>query len=239
MTTDHPRDEDIAEQLGSTLDSLDGAVNYMDWITDMIRPCLAGPLLELGAGHGTFTERFADAAGAVVSVEPDPASASLLRERFEADGRVAVVEGTLDALDEAARFESAVMINVLEHIDDDSGALAQLYSRLEPGGQLAIWVPAFALLYSDFDRRLGHHRRYRLRPLRELVESAGFDVEFARYVNLPGWFSWLIVARLLRQTPSDGPRVRVFDRFLVPPTRWVEDRIRVPFGQSILLVARR
>ncbi|MEZ5296197.1 MAG: methyltransferase [Ilumatobacteraceae bacterium] len=230
MAADDTTDDEIAEQLGSTLDSLDGAVNYVDWITDMIRPYLAGPLLELGAGHGTFTERFADTAGTVTSVEPDPASVSLLRERFEADERVAVVDGTLESLDDTARFGSAVMINVLEHIEDDRGVLLELHARLEPGGHLAIWVPAFECLYSDFDRRLGHHRRYRLLPLRELVESAGFEVEFARYVNLPGWFSWFLVARLLRQTPSNGPLVRAFDRLLVPPTRWIEDRIRAPFG---------
>ena len=57
-------------------------------------------------------------------------------------------------------FGSAVMINVLEHIADDQGALAAISDRLRPGGHLVIWVPAFPFLYSRFDEKLGHDGGY-------------------------------------------------------------------------------
>lgn len=229
---------DADEALASTLDVLDDAVNYMRWIVDLFAPYLEGPILEVGAGHGTFSQRLASF-GPVHSIEPDPHASTLLRERFADDPNISVERCVVEDLAAEPTFASAVMINVLEHIEDDAGVLSQLHDRLVPGGHLGIWVPAFGLLFSEFDRRLGHHRRYRLAPLTEMLEAAGFRIVEAKHVNLPGWFSWLLLTRLAGITPSSGPLVRVFDRVLVPLTRAVESRIRVPFGQSIFVVGRK
>lgn len=223
--------------LAPTLDSLDEAVNYMRWIVDLARPALAAPILEIGAGVGTFTAAFADIAP-VHAVEPGAQGTAVLRERFADDSRVRITQGVIDDLPPGAAYGSAVMINVLEHIEDDVAALQSIRSRLSQGGHIAIWVPAFPLLYSDFDRDLGHFRRYRLPGLRQVVTSAGFSVTDARYVNAPGFFSWLIITRLLKQRPTSGPLVTIFDRFVVPLVRRVESVVRPPFGQSILLIAR-
>ena len=96
------------------------------------------------------------------------------------------------------------MFNVREHIAGDGEALRQIHDRLLPGAHLVIWVPAFQLLYSDFDRKMGHFRRYRLRGLKSLARASGFSVVSARYANFPGWFSWLLLCRVLRANPVDG-----------------------------------
>lgn len=227
--------DEIDATLASTLDSLDDAVNYMEWIMDMIRPHLTAPILEVGAGHGTFTSALADI-GEVHAVEPGAHASTVLAERFAQRNDVEVTHGVIDDVPLRPRVGSSVMINVLEHIDDDLGALASIRERMEPGGRIAIWVPAFSVLYSEFDRQLGHHRRYRKAGLRSVVESAGFRCETVRYVNALGFFSWLIVTRLLRKEPTAGPLVTIFDRWLVPIIRRIETIVTPPFGQSILLI---
>lgn len=231
-----PADAVVDQTLASTLDTLDDAVNYMRWIVDLARPALADPILEVGAGHGTFTGSFADIA-AVHAVEPGDHSSAVLAARFVDDSRVTVTAGVVEDLPETPVFGSAVMINVLEHIEDDIGALRGIRARLRPGGSIAIWVPAFQVLYSDFDHKLGHHRRYRKAGLREVVEAAGFRIDDIRYVNAPGFFSWLLITRLLKQEPTAGALVTIFDRFVVPVVRWVESKVAPPFGQSILVIA--
>ena len=71
------------------------------------------------------------------------------------------------------------------------------------------------------------------------VRLAGYEVVDSRYVNMPGWFSWLLLVRLLRQEPTSPTTVEIFDRYIVPVVRWVEDRVRMPFGQSVFVVARK
>ena len=234
-----PADNEVVDAtLASTLDTLDDAVNYLSWIVELARPHLTGPILELGAGQGTFTSSFADIS-AVHAVEPGDYACSVLGARFAQDDRVAVTCGMVDELPSGPQYGSAVMVNVLEHIEDDFGAVSQIADRLRPGAHLVVWVPAFMFLYSQFDHELGHHRRYRRGRLNDVMTRAGLEVVESRYVNLPGWFSWLLITRLLRQRPTSGPLVKLFDRYLVPVTRAVETRIRPPLGQSILIVAQK
>jgi SAM-dependent methyltransferase len=226
------------DTLRATLEALESATNYRNWILDLAAPFLDAPVLEVGAGRGTFTGLLAGH-GAVRAVEPSPELVRSLIERFAGDDRIAVTVGTADDVEAAPRYGSAVMFNVLEHIADDRGALGTLHDRLSPGGHVVLWVPAFQLLYSRFDALLGHHRRYRLHPLVDLVTACGFKVVEARYVNAPGWFSWLVGARLLDRIPTSPTLITLFDRAVVPVVRAVERAVRPPFGQSVFVAARK
>jgi hypothetical protein len=102
-----------------------------------------------------------------------------------------------------------------------------------------LWVPAFDSLYGRFDHLIGHYRRYRRLDLEARCADAGLAVIESRYANLPGFAAWWLIVRVLRRTPTAGGLARVYDRYAVPVIRRVEARVRVPFGQSILLVAAR
>ena len=118
-------------------------------------------------------------------------------------------------------------------------AAKQLAAALNPDGRLVLWVPALSQLYSDFDRRIGHHRRYTVKGLRRLLIDAGLDVVDIRYVNVFGSLAWWVVAKKMGRVPTTSGLVRVFDRAFVPVLRRLEANRRPPFGQSVFCVARR
>src|SRR6185312_7274103 len=96
-----------------------------------------------------------------------------LTVRFAAYDDVEVLRANVADLGTANRtFDCIVLVNVLEHIEDDIGALVDLRELLEPGGRLCVFVPAFEGLYSDFDRRIGHRRRYRRSQLVSTFDRA-------------------------------------------------------------------
>lgn len=226
-------------ELAETLESLDDAVNYAAWIAELVQPHVGSELLEVGAGHGTFTEIFARTSNRLVATEISERCVRVLRDRFGRDDSVEIVHGTIDAVGAREPFDSAVLINVLEHIEDDEAALVHLREVLKPGGRLVLWVPAFSSLYSEYDRRIGHYRRYRKRSLEARLQRAGFTVLDIRYVNAVGAVAWLVMARWLRRTPTVGTPVKIFDRWMIPVLRAVERRISVPFGQSVFVAAAR
>jgi len=227
------------EELATTLDSLDGARNYAEWILELIEPHLGDEVLEVGAGHGTFTEMLARKAKRVVACDLSERCADRLRERFSGDEHVEVLHGSIDSADTHGPFDSVVLINVLEHIEDDDGALRDARSLLKRGGRVVLWVPAFSFLYSDFDRKIGHHRRYGRTRLRTQLADVGYEVRTVSYVNAIGAVAWLVLARFLRRTPTDSAPVRVFDKYFVPVLKRLERRWRPPFGQSVLAIAVR
>jgi len=224
-------------ELAGTLDSLDGAGNYAGWIFELVEPHLGKEVLEVGAGHGTFTGLLSSCSARVVAVDASGRCAGVLRARFAGDPRVTVVQGGIAAVAGLAPFDCAVLVNVLEHIGDDDGALRELSAVLRPGGRLVVWVPAFGFLYSDFDRRIGHYRRYRRAGLRAQLSGAGYEVRGIRYVNSAGALAWLVVARLLRRAPTGGLPVRIYDACVVPVLKRAERRWGAPFGQSLFAVA--
>lgn len=233
---------DISEadlELAQSLDSLDDAENYVQWIFGLLEPHLGQRVLEVGAGHGTFTELLARDSRSVLAQDISERCVGLLQERFAGQPQVRVSSGSFADLEAEGPFDSAVLINVLEHIPDDETALVHLSDLLAPGGKLILWVPAFQLLYTDFDRRVGHHRRYRRPELSAKLLAAGFDMVQSSYVNSLGGLAWLLYARILNRTPTNRDAVKIFDRYVIPALSRIEAKVRPPFGQSIFVVARR
>ncbi len=230
--------DEADEELVETLHSLDGSVHYTDWIFSMMEPHLGKRVLEVGAGHGTFTQRLLPGRE-VTATELSPRSLSVLRERFRSTPEVEVSDVRIEDAAALGEFDSAVLVNVLEHIDDDTAALRHLAAALKPGGRVVLFVPAFEALYSDFDRRVGHHRRYRKAQLEAAVEAAGLAVVETRYVNSVGALAWWVLAKQLGRTPTRRGLVLVYDRSVVPVLRRLEAAWRPPFGQSLFCVAAR
>jgi SAM-dependent methyltransferase len=220
------------------LESLDGAKNYARWIFSMIEPHLGPRVLEVGAGLGTFTELLAPGRR-LTATEMSARCLAMLRERYAEEPAVEIVDGDIDAASAKGPFDAAVMLNVLEHIEDDRKALRELAATLVPGGRLVVFVPALQRLYSDFDREVGHHRRYQKEDLVRAAEEAGFHGVEARYVNTLGAVAWWVTAKRLRLRPIRPWSTMVYDRVAVPVLRRVERSWEPPFGQSVFCVARR
>ncbi|MQA01401.1 MAG: methyltransferase domain-containing protein [Streptosporangiales bacterium] len=213
-------------------------VRYKRYQHDLIRPHCGDIVLEVGAGMGEFASTFTGPKHYLVT-DLDPDCVRLMAQRFderpEIEARQMDAEGTVD-LDEPV--DTVLAVNVLEHIEDDVDALRRLAAHVRPGGTVIMWVPGYQALYGDFDRAVGHHRRYTPRTLRAAFESAGLRPDSVRPVNLLGGIAWWLAVRK-GGVGSPNPRlVRLYDRFVVPVTRATERFFTPPFGQSVLGVAR-
>jgi len=199
-------------------------------------------LAELGCGSGGMLEaigRF----GTAVGVETDRA----LRERARERGLDVRAGALPDAIPlEPARWDAVCLFDVLEHLDDEAGALAACRRLLAPRGRLFVTVPAYAWLWSRHDELLGHRRRYTARSLRQAVERAGFTVERLTYFNTllaPPIMAVRLARAALRRPGHDldrpGPRLnRALGACFSAEARLLE-WMSAPFGISILLAAGR
>ena len=162
-----------------------------------------------------------------------------LRNRFSLRPNVRI--GYLDLndipIEEFRRLEldTAVCLNVLEHIERDLLALHRLHEVLATGGKLILLVPAHQVLYSSLDRELGHYRRYSHRHLRQKLEAAGFQVLDLRHFNAPGILDWMVNWHLLRRKALPSLQVRLYN--LLVPLFKIERFFRLPFGLSLIALA--
>jgi glycosyltransferase involved in cell wall biosynthesis len=140
------------------------------------------PALEVGFGAGAMLEELASRGfGPVVGIDFSAAAARLAANRlarFPPESRPKILRATLDALDPArAQFHSILAFEVLEHVEDDRGLLAQAFRLLAPGGRMLASVPAHQHRFSVVDELVGHVRRYERDQLAARFAEAGFEVE--------------------------------------------------------------
>ena len=211
------------------------AVNYNRALLDFVRQRAhtGARIVDFGAGVGTFALPLSAEGFDVECVELDDAQ----RRAIEARGLQA--HRTLDAI-AAGSVDFVYTFNVLEHIDDDVAALREIHRVLRDGGSLLVYVPAFQLLFTSMDRRVGHLRRYRRGDLRAKVEAAGFDVGTIEYVDSLGFLA-TVAYRLLGSSSGDIDRraLRIYDRFAFPASRLADRVLKRALGKNVLLVATK
>ncbi len=222
-----------------TLQVMDQAPRYAEWLASLMRPHLGRRVLEVGAGIGTITRHLIDRE-LVVPLDVEPRYVRQLENAFRGVPNVRPLQADAGALDVAAlrqeRFDTVILSNVLEHLPDDAAALRTFREILPPGGRLLLVVPALQAIYGTLDREVGHHRRYGRRDLARLAAAAGFRVDVLRPLNLLGVGGWAVNGRLLRRRRVPPLQLRVYDR-VAPLLAALERRVEPPLGLSLFCVA--
>lgn len=188
-------------------------------------------ILEFGAGKGEFIRRFICRKNLnLFAVEIDNSYAKSLSS----------IVKVFNSMDEVSiELDCIYLIDVLEHLENDQLFLNQFYDKLKVGGRLFIYVPARMELYSAFDKKIGHFRRYSLKELKAKTMAAGFTIETLRYHELFGYAALWINKLLSKNADLNSSAVKLYDKFLVPATNFIEKFINVPIGKSIYLSARK
>ncbi|MBN2493517.1 MAG: glycosyltransferase [Deltaproteobacteria bacterium] len=222
------------------LQSLSTTRRFSAWMVSAIEPWLGHRILEIGSGIANISRLLPRRERLTLS-DRDPEYLRLLRQAFEGAEGVDVVELDLDRDAHferlERRYDTVVCLNVLEHVEDDAGAVRRMASVLEPGGRLVVLVPQHGFLMSEMDRALGHVRRYDPGALEALLGGAGLEVEAVSQFNAAAILGWLVNARLLGRTRLDSLQLKAFD-MLVPLLARVEHRLPLP-GISAIGVGRK
>jgi SAM-dependent methyltransferase len=208
----------------------------------------SGHLVDVGCGTGDNIGALVDASGCA-AVGTDLSLYALNHAPRSASGASLVSM----AFGEALPFPSAsadvlTCMDVIEHVDDDELVLREFGRVLRPGGVVLLTTSAYMWMWSEHDVWAAHRRRYTARGLADVTTRAGFEVLRTTYYNsvllAPAWLLRRTPLHRLVKTSNDevgasSPLVdRVFTAVSSAERRWVA-RHRMPFGLSILLVARR
>jgi SAM-dependent methyltransferase len=215
------------------------APRYRQWEYDVVEPFLGRSVLEIGSGMGYFSEKLVESRrDRLVLSDTEDFCLERLR-RIYADNPTVEVESLPlpGKVNLSGQVDSVVAMNVLEHIEDDVQALKDLAEVVRPGGRIVLWVPAYMQLYGEFDRKVGHFRRYTPKTIRESVERAGLRVQKVRPVNFLGGIAWWLAVRRGGAGAPNRRLVWLYDNVVVPISRTVERVVRPPFGQSVICVA--
>lgn len=233
MTSNYP---------GNELDVFKGARNWKRYWSSQIRPYVRGAVLEVGAGIGANVEYVIhNEVESMTLLEPD--GDLFRRAQTETPDiwngiPVYACHGSLDSLDDGYKFGTIVYIDVIEHIEKDREELAKAANRLCGGGHLIVLVPAYNFLYSEFDKAIGHYRRYSRGSLSAL-QPPGCDLVRLRNLDSAGLLASVVNKVFLKQTVPTEAQIALWDRALVRASTILDRLTGFLAGKTLIAVWRK
>lgn len=202
--------------------------------------------LEIGCGHGVARDMLERDLG--IPVDGCDLNRTALEMAKPGKGRLFVYNILDQEPSLLRRYDAVFLLDVIEHINNDTAFVSAALRHLRPGGLVLVNVPANMLLFSDYDRVQGHVRRYTQGELRELFDCCALDT-----VAVQSWGLSMAPLLFVRKAPLGRKKTAeaILRRGFMPPNQIAEVLLHalknietalpfpMPFGTSVLGCGRR
>jgi 2-polyprenyl-3-methyl-5-hydroxy-6-metoxy-1,4-benzoquinol methylase len=224
---------DTQDSIFESLETLSQAGDYYKWLAARMRPFIRGKVLEIGAGIGNFAQWAKESATEYHVSDIDERVTTRMIGKFD---RVLNWD-VYTPFPGDEKYDTIVILNVVEHLEDDLKALQCIHDRLKPGGHLVLMVPAMQFLFGSLDTSFGHYRRYTRRSIGRLIQGAKFNLIKTEYVNVVGMAGWFLYGKILKRKNLPQELCGRFN--LVIPLLRLERPIAHFFGLSVIAIGQK
>lgn len=215
----------------------DNANFHIKYCLSIIKKYIAGDVLEVGAGCGSFTRNYYNKKiKNVVLTETDEKNIYTLKNKFKNYKNFEILNLSVDKIDK--KFNSILYFHVLEHIKDDLEEIEKAKSKLNSGGHLVFIVPASKRIYGNLDKAVGHFRRYE----KEFFKKDLLDLELLNLKHLDsiGYVLYYLNKIFFsKETFPSNFKIFLWDKFFTPLTVIVDFIINYSFGKCIIAVYKK
>jgi ubiquinone/menaquinone biosynthesis C-methylase UbiE len=201
-------------------------------------------ILNVGCGTGIITNKFSEY-GNVISLDYSEEALKFCKIR-KIDSLIRSDAMSLPFKKNS--FDSALYFDIIEHLENDRGALEELNRTLCDGGYTVISVPAYKFLWSSFDDINWHKRRYSKKNLQKLLINSGFQIVKISYINFflfPAAVLRRLYEKIFKRKQVDYyiPKVGRFTNFLFYKIFSIESYLlrflKFPWGVSLIAVVKK
>lgn len=228
-----------------TLNVIADADKFNNWMYQTIKPFAYGSILEVGSGIGNISKYFIRNNYSITLSDVDEFYLNHLKNDFLNNSNVKdFISIDLQKKDFQTEYENLkesfdtiIMLNVLEHLEDDTYAIENCRYMLKENGSFIVLVPAYSFLYSAMDKALNHFRRYTSKSLKRKIIAGNFFVEKSFYFNFLGIFAW-IYGKVLKIKIIPSSEMSFFNK-LVPFGKFLDKIVFKKAGLSTIVVAKK
>ena len=227
--------------IGDELELFRNATNWKNYFSKSIGKYIHGDVLEVGAGIGINTKYIFNASENVKSwclVEPDSSLLSQIEENTRTINLPyrTIVNGSIQNIQDK-KFDTIIYIDVLEHIQESKNEIELIKAHLKPNGHVIILVPAFNFLYNNFDKRIGHFRRYDKKLLKDEIASQ-LSIVSMFYMDSVGFFASLLNKYILKQDLPSLKNIHFWDKVMIPLSKTFDIFFSKCFGKSLIAILK-
>ena len=217
-------------------EKFDNAKFHRKYCMSFVKKFIQGEVLEVGAGCGSFTRDYFNSDLNITLTETDQKNYEDLKRFFYKKNNVTITNNKIFNIDK--KFDTILYLHVLEHIEEDRKELESAYEKLKKGGRLIIMVPRHQKLYSNFDKAIGHFRRYEL----DFFEKNLVNLERKLLISLDsvGYILYFLNKIFFKnETFPSYLKIFIWDKIFTPFTILLDFFTNYKFGKCIVAVYKK
>tara|TARA_Y100000590_G_scaffold47687_1_gene50480 strand:+ start:1285 stop:1959 length:675 start_codon:yes stop_codon:yes gene_type:complete len=211
------------------------AKNWKKYWIRSIKSFLGKNTLEVGSGEGANIKYLLETnmIENLTSLEPD----KIFFKKLKKNKKIKKLRKSIYDLDRKKKYDCIVYADVLEHIKKDKSEIIFASRFLKRGGRLIVMAPANNFAYSEFDKAVGHYRRYNKKMLINL-KPKNMSIEKNFYLDSLGLVLLLLNKFLIKKRPKYKDFF-IWDRFIIPLSILLDAITFYIFGKTILCVFKK
>ena len=220
---------------GFELEHFDSAYNFRKYQLFLIKDYISDKFLEVGPGKGGFTFFYGNLVNKPMLIEPEKKLYKILKKNLKKK-KFIIRNCTIDKINN--KFDTIIYFDVLEHIKNDIKEVSIASKKVKKNKYLIFNVPAYQSLYSNFDKSVGHHKRYNKKDFLKISKKTGLKIEKLIYYDSIG-FLFLILNRVFSLKQSNLKNKLYLWNLLIPLSRLIDFLTFNKFGKSLLCIFKK
>lgn len=222
---------------GWELIEFDNANNFREYQHEFISKIIIGKTAEIGPGRGGNIKSYLKKISSLTLYEPTLNLYKFLKKRYKSNKKIKVINKTFQR--KQNKFDTIIYLDVIEHIRKDKLEINNALNNLKNNGHLIINVPAFNLLYSQFDKEIGHYKRYRKKDIKEIIKNKKYlKVEMKYYDSIGFMLAFLAKTLKLDFKKNFRNKIVLWNKLI--PLSKILDRLTFNlFGKSLMIIIKK
>ena len=221
---------------GWELKFFDNSKNFRLYQQQLINKYLLGHLAEVGPGNGTNLSYYIDKPNKIDLFEPSKKHYDNLKKTFSKNHKIKVFNRSFGG---KKKYDTIVYLDVLEHIKKDKEEVKKALGLLKKNGKLIINVPANSHLYSNFDKDVGHYKRYSKKDFEIILQNFSFRKVSYRYYDSIGYLLSLMSKLFITNYKKNFEKKIKFWNNLIFLSKLLDKITLNVFGKSLLVIIEK
>lgn len=221
---------------GWELKFFDNSKNFRFYQLELMKKYLNGRLAEVGPGNGANLFHYINEPTKIDLFEPSKKHYLSLKKKFKRYKKIKFYNKFFSG---KKKYNTILYLDVIEHIKEDKKEIMKALNLLKKGGNLIINVPAFSYLYSNFDKDVGHYRRYSKSDFKKVLEGLNFQEANFIYFDSIGFFLSLLSKFFISNYKKNFDKKIKFWNSMIWISRIIDFVSLRCFGKSLLVIIKK
>lgn len=217
---------------GFELEYFDSSYNFRNYQLLLIKKYLKKKIAEVGPGRGGFVDYYEKYSKSIYLVEPDKKLFRFLKKKYF-NRKITIKNSIIDKIQN--KFNTILYFDVLEHIENDLKEVKLAKKKLKKNGFLIFSVPAFQVFYNNFDKSVGHYKRYNKKDFRLIATKTNLKIEKIIYYDSIGLLLVMLGKIFNPSNKNLENNIKIWN-FLIPLSKFIDLITFNKFGKSLLCV---